>query len=147
MPDSSIDMRHTFQGQSILNSRREQDQHIAGLDPLGMDKELKELPGLNAGKDIRSMVGMLYRNLPIPAVLNRFDYNEAIAAMRDIGMLLGSLKRHGVEPVEAVPELDYILGELSHKTSLPGIHSFITVVGILPGKECGLIPIPKMKSI
>ena len=114
-----IEMRHIFQKQSILDSRREQDYYIAGLDPLGMDKALKELPRFNASKDTWSMVEMLYRYLPVPAVLNSFDYGKAIASMRDIGMLLGSLKRHGVEPVEAVPELDYILGELSHKTDLP----------------------------
>lgn len=112
-------MQSVFQKRRILNKRKDQDHYIARLDPLGMDEELKKLPGLNSCGDTDDMVQMLYRNLPIPMVLNSFDYSESIAAMRDIGMLLGSLKRHGVEPVEAVPELDYILGELSHKTDLP----------------------------
>ena len=112
-------MHRVFQKRTPSNKWKEQDQYIARLDPLGMDGALKVLPVFNKGEDTRGMVQMLYRHLPIPMVLNSFDYSEAIAAMRDIGMLLGSLKRHGVEPVEAVPELDYILGELSHKTDLP----------------------------
>ncbi|MTI19713.1 DUF1864 family protein [Fulvivirga sp. RKSG066] len=95
------------------------DQKIASLDPLGMDEALQKLPSLNANGEIGEMVRDLYKHLPFPVRLERFSYQECLAAMRDIGLYLGSIKKHGKEPLEEVPELDYVLGVLSEKTDLP----------------------------
>ncbi len=105
----------------ILRNNRQNanDAHIASLDPLDIDTEISVLPALNQKGDTKSMIQMLYKNIPYPDTLINFDYYESVACMRDIGLFLGSLKRHGIEPVEAVPELDYILDELGTKTNLP----------------------------
>ncbi len=96
-----------------------QDLQIASADPLGFDHQLQQLHLLNKQANIKGLVGLLNNLLPHPVTLMDFDYQDAAAAMRDLGMLMGSLKRHGIEPVEAVPELDYVLDILSAKTSLP----------------------------
>ncbi|UII28722.1 DUF1864 family protein [Fulvivirga maritima] len=96
-----------------------QDLSIADLDPLGMDDFFKLLPEYNKKGDVKKLVEGLYKHLPYPDKLSGFNYEEALAAMRDIGMLLGSIKRHGHEPIDEVPELDYVLDILSEKNDLP----------------------------
>lgn len=97
----------------------QEDAYIAGLDPLGVDGKIRHLPALNKAGDLREMVNLLYSILPSPVQLNNFDYYESVATMRDIGMFLGSVRRLGNEPVELVPELDFVLGELAQKTNMP----------------------------
>lgn len=97
----------------------QEDAYIAGLDPLGVDGKIRHLPGLNKSRDLDAMVALLYSILPSPVQLQNFDYYEAVATMRDIGMFLGSIKRLGKEPVHLVPELEYVLEELAAKTNMP----------------------------
>ncbi|MFP3335605.1 DUF1864 family protein, partial [Pseudomonas sp. SIMBA_064] len=52
-------------------------------------------------------------------VLSGWGFVEAAAAMRDIGFFLGSLKRHGHEPADAVPGLEPVLLDLARATDLP----------------------------
>lgn len=93
--------------------------YVSTLDPLGIDHAIKELPTLNQNKDVEGIVALLRRYLPTPDLVNYFDFPEMLACMRDIGLFLGSLKRHGVEPVEKIPELEPILGILGDKTNMP----------------------------
>jgi monodechloroaminopyrrolnitrin synthase len=102
-----------------LSNQSTNDSLIAGLDPLGIDLDISLLPELNKLRDVKSIIKLLYKNLPYPDMLEKLDYNESLACMRDIGFFLGSIKRHGIEPVEVVPELDYILDVLGAKTNLP----------------------------
>lgn len=95
------------------------DAKIASLDPLNINDLIKNLPEINRKRDVNSLISLLYSNIPFPDSLENFDFNEAIAVMRDIGFFIGSIKRHNIEPVEAIPELDYILDVLSVKTDLP----------------------------
>lgn len=89
------------------------------LDPLNLDQRLETLHALNREKNTTEMIQMLYRHLPVPDQLDRFTYEECLAAMRDLGFFLGILKRHNIEPVEVVPELEYVLLVLMVKTGLP----------------------------
>ncbi len=94
-------------------------EDVKKLDPLGFDDELKLIAQYNANAKVKKLIKLLYRKLPEPKKVEGFDYYNAIASMRDIGILLGSIKRHGHEPIEEIPELEYVLEVLSKKTNLP----------------------------
>lgn len=95
------------------------DDYICSLDPLQADIIIKLLPALNRQKEVASIASYCYKLLPHPDTLEAFDYFQAAAAMRDLGFFLGSMKRHGLEPVQAVPELDYVLDVLGSKLDMP----------------------------
>ncbi len=112
------------QGISVLQEQMPEQQAgedalIAGLDPLGADGKLRQLPALNQQADVTALRALLYDLLPTPVQLVSFSYEQSAAAMRDIGFVLGSLKRHGIEPVQLVPELDYVLDVLGQQTNYP----------------------------
>jgi monodechloroaminopyrrolnitrin synthase len=92
---------------------------ITALDPLGFDRQLSLLHELNRKGNTKEIVQLLYRCLPMPDQLDRFTYDEAIATMRDLGIFIGILKKNGIEPVQVVPELEYVLLVLMVKTDLP----------------------------
>jgi len=94
--------------------------HISPLDPLGADTRLRLLPRWNDSRDVNAMAAALADIVPAEARARALGPFEASAAMRDLGMFLGSLKRHGVEPAEAVP-------------------SVVPVLLIL-GRVCGMVP-------
>ncbi len=114
-----FDQKLAFLELKKIKDQKSQDFLIKNLDPLGLDGEIDKLPLLNKAGDVNGLTNFLYSIIPFPEQIQKFNYNESIAAMRDIGMFLGSIKKHGVEPLIAVPELDYILDELSYKTDLP----------------------------
>lgn len=91
---------------------------VKALDPLGADEACAQLPGRNATADVRGLVAALRGLLPGSAATALFSADECIAAMRDLGMFLGSLKRHGVEPLHAVPEATPVLLELGRRTDM-----------------------------
>lgn len=95
------------------------DKHISSLDPLYADEKFKLLPDLNRNRNTKELIIMLSGILPsVPEIL-QFDYYQAVAAVRDIGMVLGSLKRHGIEPEYSVADLAVKLNLLGEKTDLP----------------------------
>jgi monodechloroaminopyrrolnitrin synthase len=95
------------------------NEAILSLDPLKFDEKIPVLHLLNQSGEVKEIIQLLYRLLPVPNVLDAFTYNESIAAMRDLGIIIGILKKHGIEPVEVVPELEYVLLVLMVKTDLP----------------------------
>lgn len=97
----------------------QENESIASLDPLRADKLIKQLPLLNANKDTIELVLLLVDIMPSLSEAQTFDSYQANAAMRDIGFLLGSLKRHRVEPVNVIPELEDKLNLLAEITQLP----------------------------
>ncbi len=78
---------------------------IAPLDPLAADDKIAALPDWNEAGDVGAISAALRALAPTPESAGALGLFEACAAMRDIGMLLSSLKRHGIEPTEAVPEI------------------------------------------
>ena len=67
------------------------------------------VPTMNARADIAGLVCAFHRVLPSQADAERFSKAKSLAAMRDLGLLLGSIKRHGAEPVEAVRQAGGVL--------------------------------------
>ncbi|VWC72022.1 prnB; PrnB [Burkholderia lata] len=92
---------------------------VAASDPLHARALVLQLPGLNRKKDVPGIVGLLRDFLPARGVPSGWGFVEAAAAMRDIGFFLGSLKRHGHEPVDVVPGLEPVLLDLARVTDLP----------------------------
>jgi monodechloroaminopyrrolnitrin synthase len=92
--------------------------YIADLDPLNADPKLQRLPEINARRDINTIVRTIEEIIPTIEAIELQTQNESIATMRDLGMLVGSLKRHGVEPIEAIPKLEPILVALSQRTNM-----------------------------
>lgn len=91
---------------------------IRSQDPLKADRILARLPEVNRRADVGALVAML-RQLAEHARAEAIDTPAAaFATMRDIGILLGSLKRHGTEPVAAVPEIEPILLALGMCTNM-----------------------------
>ena len=103
----------------ILDNQEKINVRIQGLDPLGLDSDIRFVPELNKNKDVAGLIKLLYKHIPQPEQLEAFSYEEAQAVMRDLGIFLGSIRRHGEEPVGLIPELDYVLGELNGKTDMP----------------------------
>ncbi|MGW2558063.1 monodechloroaminopyrrolnitrin synthase PrnB family protein [Streptomyces sp. NPDC001514] len=91
---------------------------IRAADPLAADALLAALPEMNRNADVAALTVALRTLLPEPDRAAGWSVVEALAAMRDIGMLLGSLKRHGTEPLDAVPEALPVLAELGRRTDM-----------------------------
>ncbi|MFV0127683.1 monodechloroaminopyrrolnitrin synthase PrnB family protein [Streptomyces sp. HMX112] len=91
---------------------------IRAADPLGADALLAALPAMNRAADVPALTVALRTLVPDPDRVAGWCVIEALAAMRDLGMLLGSLKRHGVQPVAAVPEVLPVLEELARRTDM-----------------------------
>lgn len=105
---------HVLQGQEPYYRIEE----IRGVDPLGADEACEKLRVMNADGDVSGMVTSLRELLPATAVLDDLSTIENIAAMRDLGIFLGSIKRHGTEPLDAVPEALPVLRALGRRTGM-----------------------------
>ena len=92
--------------------------YIASLDPLKADGILAKLPEMNVSKDVRSIICAVQSLLPALEDINNFSLQQAIACVRDLGILAGSIKRHGVEPIESIPALEAILTKFGNMTDM-----------------------------
>ncbi len=91
---------------------------IRGLGPLGADSVYPQVPEMNRTADTQALTAVLDQILPGPDQLAAMSFHECLAAMRDIGLFLGSLKRHGTQPIDAVSRLEPILLELGRRTDM-----------------------------
>lgn len=118
---------------------------IAGRDPLLAVDLMRQVPRFNAREDVDGLVALLKKVLDPerlglgetvkvvtqggsengdvaasgPVVSPDWDFEDFAAAMRDVGLIMGSLRRHGVEPVAAWPALEPWLVEVGARTDLP----------------------------
>ncbi|MFD3483990.1 monodechloroaminopyrrolnitrin synthase PrnB family protein [Streptomyces sp. NPDC058665] len=100
---------------------REPRYRIAGIraaDPLGADAILAAVPAMNRDADVPALTVALRTLVPGPDRTASLGVVDALAAVRDLGLLLGSLKRHGAEPLAAVPEALPALQELGRRTDM-----------------------------
>ncbi|MFG2294470.1 monodechloroaminopyrrolnitrin synthase PrnB family protein [Streptomyces sp. NPDC048603] len=81
----------------------ERNEVVRGLDPLRLDEDLRALAKMNEAGDVAALTRVLGEALPCEDRVSAFTVPECLAAMRDLGMYLGSLKRHGVCAFEVVP--------------------------------------------
>ena len=91
---------------------------VAALDPLNADEIGARLPAMNQRGEVSELAAALGQIMPTSIQVTEFTSMQCLAAMRDIGMLLSSIKRHGVQPVAAVPEIEEILLALGRRTDL-----------------------------
>lgn len=74
---------------------------IQSLDPLGFDENVPKIQQANADKNTQFLVHTLKSQYATISQTEIGTKAVALAAMRDIGIVLGSLKRHGIEPLVA----------------------------------------------
>ncbi|WP_108990314.1 monodechloroaminopyrrolnitrin synthase PrnB family protein [Streptomyces coelicoflavus] len=91
---------------------------IRELDPLAADLACFTLRRQNADVDLPAMTGALRALTPTVERVDTFSTEECVAAMRDLGMFLGSIRRHGAEPLELVPAATPVLHELGRRTDM-----------------------------
>ncbi|SDQ25063.1 monodechloroaminopyrrolnitrin synthase PrnB family protein [Actinopolyspora saharensis] len=91
---------------------------VRSADPLRADELCARLRGMNDDADVAALAESLRALLPDPGQIAELSTDECLAAMRDLGMFLGSIKRHGTEPAEAVPESLPVLTELGRRTDM-----------------------------
>ncbi|HEY3504871.1 MAG TPA: monodechloroaminopyrrolnitrin synthase PrnB family protein [Actinocatenispora sp.] len=90
-------------------------RRVRALDPLHADDLLRHLPAMNAAGDVPALVDTLRRLVAAATPDLDADPYRARAAMRDLGVLLGSIKRHDLEPVTEVPEVEPVLLRLADR--------------------------------
>ena len=93
-------------------------EYISSLDPFDGDELLSHLPEMNAMADLSAIANAAHTLLPDDRQVTAYSFEECLAAMRDIGLLLGSIKRHGMQPMTLVPELEPVLLELGRRTDM-----------------------------
>ncbi|WP_019854064.1 monodechloroaminopyrrolnitrin synthase PrnB family protein [Actinopolyspora mortivallis] len=96
----------------------EQLEATRSADPLGADEVCSRLPEMNAEADLAALADALRDLLPGFDRVAELSTDECLAAVRDLGMLLGSIKRHGSEPAVLVPEVLPVLMELGRRTDM-----------------------------
>lgn len=97
---------------------RQAQARIGVLDPLRADAVLADVPLMNAHADVGALARALTDLLPSNDFLATLSFDECVAAMRDLGLFLGSLRRHDVEPVDVVGGLEPVLLELGRRTDM-----------------------------
>lgn len=83
-----------------------------GLDPLHADRFFAQLPSWNQVADVVSIYQALCEMLPTSYRIATMTIPEAIASIRDLGMMASSLARHGANPTDVVPHLEERLLQL-----------------------------------
>ncbi|MFE6158283.1 monodechloroaminopyrrolnitrin synthase PrnB family protein [Streptomyces sp. NPDC056486] len=91
---------------------------VRELDPLAADLACYTLRQQNAEADLPAMTAALRDLTPAVGRVAAFSTEECVAAMRDLGMFLGSIRRHEAEPLELVPEALPVLHELGRRTDM-----------------------------
>jgi hypothetical protein len=91
---------------------------VAALDPLGADAIYQRLPEMNREADVNEIAKAVRAITPSAEAVERMSMIETCAATRDVGILLGSLRRHGVEPTEAVPEVEAPMLRMAMRTEM-----------------------------
>ncbi|MFB6839304.1 monodechloroaminopyrrolnitrin synthase PrnB family protein [Streptomyces sp. NPDC056361] len=102
----------------MLGDPRHRTEDIRAADPLGADALLAAVPAMNERGDTAALTVALRALVPDPDRAALWSVGGAAAAMRDLGILLGSLKRHGVQPLAAVPEALPVLELLGRRTDM-----------------------------
>ncbi len=95
-----------------------EDNYIASLDPLGVDDLIREVPVSNENNDVNNLIRILCTFCERASIEQR-DYFETAAIIRDIGIVIGSIRKHDIEPVESAEKLGYILTKAGEQNDLP----------------------------
>jgi hypothetical protein len=94
---------------------------IQALDPLRGDRLLAWLPEMNAAADTGAIARLTRKLLPAPDAATAYSVQACAAAMRDLGLLAGSQRRHGINPFDpehGTPALEPVLIYLGQRTDM-----------------------------
>lgn len=94
------------------------DARVAILDPLEADALMHDVPRMNEVADVRGLASLLETLCSRAEVMQR-SYDELAAIVRDVGMVAGSICRHGEQPGQLVPSLEALLIAASAMTEMP----------------------------
>lgn len=104
------------------------DAHVRDLDPIRFDPLLPAVWQANAAGDVRALLSLTQEIIPPMADVERMSVPETLATMRDLGILLGSIKRNGAEPLYEISVLEEVLRRLAQRSGLiprDTIHHYI----------------------
>ncbi|MCB9204939.1 MAG: DUF1864 family protein [Flavobacteriales bacterium] len=90
---------------------------ISKLDPLNLDAFFNQLPSLNQNLEVSLLIDKL-REITKSYLPTTFSINDALAATRDLGMIMSSVRKLGIQPVSAVSDLEVFLETLSEITNM-----------------------------
>lgn len=113
---------------STISYETPDPEAVQAADPLGADELCPVVVKMNSEADTAALTETMWRIAPSLEDVERFGTVDRLAAMRDVGTFLGSLKRHGVEPVEACPQIEPILlrlGELTDMVPRETLHHYV----------------------
>lgn len=97
--------------------RFDDPDEVRDADPLGADEFLAGLPGLNAASDTATLSDWVRSVVARPGV-DRLGRASTLAAMRDLGMVLGSLQRQGIQPRDVDPRVEGLLLTWGGRTAM-----------------------------
>ena len=103
---------------NIVHWNPKNNHRIAELDPLAINTRIRNLPFLNQTGDKTAIMNLLRMMLEKLEGIEQ-DFFTAAACMRDLGICMGSLKRHKLEPTQLLPQLSENLQKLSEIIQMP----------------------------
>ncbi|MEX0810911.1 MAG: monodechloroaminopyrrolnitrin synthase PrnB family protein [Chitinophagales bacterium] len=92
---------------------------VSVLDPLGFDPYVDMLHDLNQKENLKGLIELTSDLLPSLKFIQSLDVENNLAAMRDLGFLISSIRKLGVQPVKVVSNLETILLQIAKNTALP----------------------------
>jgi monodechloroaminopyrrolnitrin synthase len=98
--------------------RRSDAKAIQALDPLQGDEALARVPEMNARANTRALLRLANDLIPTESAIDAFSLAHCIAAMRDLGIVAGSLKRHGIDPISELPGLGPAMADLGRRSDM-----------------------------
>lgn len=96
----------------------DQIERVREADPLSADMICARLPRINANRDVGALLCALRLLVRNAHGIAGYTMAECLAAMRDLGFVLGSIRRYGVEPTHEVPQVVPVLVELGARTGM-----------------------------
>lgn len=104
---------------SIYKSKILQNQlAISQLDPLNFNMYVKEIHELNDKGQTKKLTGLYCETIKKAQNLKN-EWQYKLAAMRDIGILMGSLARWDIDPIKIYPASSELLEYLGRSTNFP----------------------------
>ncbi|MEU4625440.1 monodechloroaminopyrrolnitrin synthase PrnB family protein [Actinoplanes sp. NPDC023801] len=91
---------------------------VQAADPLHADPVIATVPALNNKGDVAGLIAAMRAIAPMAGTVAGWGPVECLAAMRDLGLIIGSVKRHGPEPLNLAPELVPVLQLLGERTDM-----------------------------
>lgn len=81
-------------------------EEVAKRDPLSVDRAMRVLPELNAEGNIEGLEAITREALGESQRQQDLSQTNALAIIRDMDFLTSSLLRHGIQPLDLIPELE-----------------------------------------